>query len=105
MSELVNIVILTLFEIFGDFQIQQYVKTNEYEPLLYGIFGYIGVVIYLVKSLREINVLYLNLLWDGISAILETIAAMVILGQRFDSYTHILGAFFIISGLFIIRLK
>ena len=105
MSEIFNIVVLTVFEIFGDFQLQQYAKTDKYESLFFGIFGYMGVVLYLIKSVREVNILYVNLLWDGISAILETIAAMVILGQRFESYIHILGAFFIIAGLFLIRMK
>ena len=105
MSELTNIVILTTLEIFGDFQFQKYVKTDNYEHLFYGIFGYIGVIIYLIKSLRVVNILYLNLLWDGMSAILETLAAIFILGERFTNYKHVLGAMFIIAGLFLIKMK
>jgi multidrug transporter EmrE-like cation transporter len=105
MADLTNVLILSLFEIFGDFQFQEYVNTNNYQPLLFGILGYIGVVVYLIKSLRNINILYVNLLWDGSSAIVETLAAIFILGQSFKSYTHIVGALLIISGIYIIQYK
>ena len=103
MKDLIIIFLLSIFEIFGDFQFQQYVDTNTYQPLFLGIFGYIGVVFFLIKSLRETNILYVNLLWDGMSALIESIAAIVILGQRFKNYKHALGAVFIISGLVLIR--
>ena len=105
MKDITNVLILTVFEIFGDFQLQEYVNTNKYEPLLIGILSYMGVVVYLIKSLRSINILYVNLLWDGSSAILETLAAIFILGQSFKSYTHVIGAALIITGIYIIEYK
>jgi multidrug transporter EmrE-like cation transporter len=109
MVDLTNVVILSIFEIFGDFQFQEYANTTtataNYKPLLLGILGYIGVVVYLIKSLRDINILYVNLLWDGTSAIIESLAAIFILGQTFKSYTHMVGAAFIILGIYIIKYK
>lgn len=105
MNDLNNVIVLSLFEVFGDFQFQEYVNTNNYKPLFLGILGYIGVVIYLIKSLRDINILYVNLLWDGTSAIFESLAAIFILGQKFKSYTHIIGAILIVSGIYIIQYK
>ena len=44
-------------------------------------------------------------MWDGASALVETIAAMTILGERFESVEHIIGAALIIIGLVLIKIN
>ena len=44
--------------------------------------------------------LVVNAAWDGLSALFESIAAMIILGERFDDPMKYLGIIFIILGLF-----
>jgi hypothetical protein len=46
-------------------------------PLSIGIGGYIGVVYWLIVSLQDSNILLVNGAWDGISAIVESIAAYI----------------------------
>jgi len=48
--------------------------------------------------------LIVNVAWDGISALIESIAAMIFLGERFNDPLQYLGVVFIISGLFFLKL-
>ncbi len=100
---LLNIGLLSLIEIFGDFQLKSFADTNKFIYLVNGIAGYIGVVFFLVKSLRHDNVLYVNGMWDGISGIFETIAAYVLLGDRLTHMYQYIGLGLIVIGTFILR--
>jgi multidrug transporter EmrE-like cation transporter len=42
-------------------------------------------------------------MWDGLSGIVETLAAYFILGERFDSWEHYIGLALIVSGLFLLK--
>jgi multidrug transporter EmrE-like cation transporter len=65
-----SVVLLSVVEIYGDFALRFYAQTNNSTYLFHGIAGYIGVVFFLLQSLRHGNVLYVNGMWDGISGIL-----------------------------------
>ena len=101
---LVEIGTLTLFEIVGDFGYQYFANNGGMVSFAIGTSGYIGVVYYLIKSLQGSTILLVNGAWDGISAIIETIAAMVFLGQYFESIYQYLGLTLIIIGLFFLRI-
>lgn len=100
-----NVIFLSIVEIYGDFELEKYAHTNKVEHLATGVAGYIGVVYFLIKSLQQSNILYVNLMWDGVSALVNTIAAMTILGERFESIEHTIGGVLIIAGLILIKLK
>jgi multidrug transporter EmrE-like cation transporter len=101
----INVILLSITEIYGDFELEKYAHTNKIEHLATGIFGYFGVVYFLIKSLQQSNILYVNLMWDGVSALVNTFAAMTILGERFESMEHVVGGILIIVGLILIKLK
>lgn len=101
----INVILLAIVEIYGDFELEQYAHTSTYDHLIKGSVGYIAVVYFLIKSLQTSNILYVNLMWDGASALVETIAAMTILGERFESVEHIVGGALIIIGLVLIKMK
>jgi hypothetical protein len=42
--------------------------------------------------------------WDGMSALLESIAAYLFLGERFNNPLQYVGILFIIIGLFLLRI-
>jgi len=63
-----------------------------------------NVIYFLIKSLQGSSILLVNGAWDGISAIIESVAAMIFLGQRFESIYEYLGLAFIIIGLFFLRI-
>jgi multidrug transporter EmrE-like cation transporter len=68
--------------------------------LAYGILGYIGVVYFLVQSLRGSSVLMVNAAWDGISAFVESLLAFIVLGERFSDT----GIGLIVAGLFFLKI-
>ena len=42
-------------------------------------------------------------MWDGVSAVIETIAAYVLLGERLNTGYQYIGLCMLIAGLFILR--
>lgn len=95
---------LVIAEIFGDFAFQKFANSGGINNLFLGITGYIGVVYFLIRSLQGSTILLVNAVWDGLSCLVESIAAMVILGEYFTDPLKYVGIVFIIIGLFFVRL-
>ena len=95
----VTIILLSLVEIYGDFALRFYAQTNKTTYLMHGLVGYAGVVYFLIQSLRLDNLLYVNGMWDGVSGILNSVAAYVVLGDRLKHSSQYLGLALIISGI------
>ena len=45
-----------------------------------------------------------NAAWDGMSALIESVAAFVVLGERFESKSQYVGVVFIILGLYLLKI-
>jgi multidrug transporter EmrE-like cation transporter len=103
MSFLCTIVLLSIAEVFGDFGFKSYARTGATSAFGQGTMGYLGVIYFLIKGLRTSNVLYLNGCWDASSAIIESLAAYFIFGERLNSPSQYFGIVFIILGLFMLR--
>lgn len=99
-----DISVLSLIEIGADFALKEFANNKGGEYLLIGSVGYMGVVYYLIRSLQNSTVLMVNGTWDGISTLYESIAAYVILGERFEHTSQYVGLLFIIFGLFLLRI-
>ena len=99
-----DIILLTISEIVGDFGYKKFANDGGIYNFSTGTIGYIGVIFFLIKSLQSSQVMLVNAAWDGISALVETIAAMIILGERFNDPIKYIGVLFIIIGLFFLRL-
>ena len=99
-----HIALLSAIEIYGDFQLRWYAQTNLMKHLVQGIAGYIGVVYFLIQSLRGDNVLYVNGMWDGVSGLIESIAAYYYLGDRLKSNQQYVGLVMIIAGVALMKL-
>jgi multidrug transporter EmrE-like cation transporter len=98
-----DIVLLSVVEIFGDFNLRWYAQSNQLSYLGYGIAGYIGVIYYLIKSLRSDNVLYVNGMWDGVSGLIESVAAYVVLGDRLEKPQQYFGLMLVIVGIYLLK--
>lgn len=98
-----NLTALSLTEIVGDFGLQKFVADGTFTHLAQGILGYVGVVFFLVRCLSGANIMWINGMWDGMSGLLETLAAYLILGQRLDSPLQYLGIGFITLGLVFLK--
>jgi len=95
---------LTICEIVGDFGYQYFANSGGILPFAIGTSGYIGVIYYLIRSLQGSTILLVNGAWDGMSAIIESLAAIILLGQRFDSIYQYLGLSLIITGMFFLKI-
>lgn len=100
---LADVVLMSAAEIIGDFGFKGVARSGGLQNWATGLGGYVGVIYYLIRSLRVGNVTYVNGMWDGISAVLETIAAYFIFGERMNSWTQYLGLGLIIIGLFTLK--
>jgi multidrug transporter EmrE-like cation transporter len=98
-----SVVLLSVVEIYGDFALRFYAQTNNITYFFHGIAGYIGVVFFLIQSLRSANVLYVNGMWDGISGILESLAAYVVLGDRLEKPMQYVGLVLTFAGIFLMK--
>lgn len=103
MSDL-NLGLLSIAEIFGDFKFKDFARLGGTGNFIQGCIGYVGVIFFLIRSLRTGSVIYVNGMWDGVSAIVETLAAYFILGERLNTTSQYIGLGMIIVGLFVLRL-
>lgn len=94
---------LSLAEIVGDFGYKAFARTGTGTAFAQGTVGYIGVVYFLIKALKTGNVLYVNGMWDGTSAVLESIAAYFLLGERLKRPIEYMGLAIIILGIFMLH--
>ena len=99
----IYMILLCLTEIYGDFALRFYAQTNNLKWLVHGIVGYAGVVFFLIQCLRFNNVLYVNGLWDGLSGVMESIAAYYILGDRLEKPSEYAGLVLVIAGIFLMK--
>lgn len=95
---------LCLAEIVGDFGFKAFANNGGIRNFATGSVGYLGVVFFLIKSLQGSTVLLVNAAWDAMSALIESAAAMFILGERFADPTQYIGLALIIAGLFFLKL-
>ena len=100
---LLRVAILSLCEVFGDFMLKTYSTTGLKSSLGLGLIGYVGVIASLIWSFQTGNVLLINGLWDGMSAVIESIAAYIILGDRLSNPYQYAGLFITIIGVFLLR--
>lgn len=96
---------LSVTEIVGDFSLKNYANNNGgWKMLAIGAVSYIMVVILLVISLQGSTILMVNNAWDGMSTIIESAAAYIILGERFNNYLQYVGILFIFAGMYLLKI-
>ena len=99
-----DIVALAAVEVFADFHLKWYTQTpSNWGYLGKGVLGYVGVVYFLIRSLTGSTVLYVNGLWDGLSSLIESIAAYVILGDRLQNTTQYVGLLLTVVGIVLLK--
>ncbi len=103
MASLINIVFMSLAEIVGDFGWKKFAHSGSLSSFTSGSLGYLGVIFYLIKSLRGSSVILVNGLWDGISAIIESLFAIFIMGESLGSWVQYSGLLLIIMGTFMLK--
>lgn len=103
MSIFLLIILISFIEYFGDSNFKIYARTNNLKNLYAGLVFYSIMVYFLIMALKSANVTYINGLWDGTSALIETILALVFLHETLSNNTQYMGLVFIIIGLFFLH--
>ena len=99
-----DLIPLVLTEIIGDFGYESFANHGGIKNFATGTIGYIGVVYYVIRALQGSNILLINGVWDGLSALIESLAAFIILGERFETWQEYFGLVLIIVGLICLKI-
>lgn len=100
---LLDVTAVSIAEIIGDFGFKDFARGAGLGSFAQGTLGYVGVIYFLIRSLRVGNVLYVNGMWDGISAILESAAAYFLFGERLTNPIQYVGLLIVIAGIFMLH--
>jgi len=100
-----NLLLLCLVEVYGDFKFKAYARSSgDGIPLfIQGCAGYAGVIYFLIRMLRQKDVIWVNAMWDGGSALIETLFAYFMFGERLNRPVNYAGLALIVLGLFMLR--
>jgi multidrug transporter EmrE-like cation transporter len=102
-----NLLLLCLVEVYGDFKFKAYARSSDDAigvPLfIQGCAGYAGVIYFLIRMLRLKDVIWVNAMWDGGSALIETLFAYFMYGERLKQPVNYAGLALILLGLFMLR--
>lgn len=98
-----DIVALATVEVYGDFNFKWYAHDPTWNYLGQGLLGYAGVIYFLIRSLRGSTVLYVNGMWDGMSGLIESVAAYVLLGERLTKASQYFGLLLTIVGIVLLK--
>jgi hypothetical protein len=99
-----DIIPLVLAEIVGDFGYKEFANKGGFSSFFTGTAGYIAVGYFLIRSLQGSTILTVNSAWDGISTIIENIAAYIFFGERFENWNEYLGMILIVVGLLFMKI-
>ena len=78
---------------------------SKYTQELVFVTWYNIVLVYmLIHILKYSNVLQMNIQWDAMSVILESLLAYLLLGEVFSEPTQWIGFFLIITGLIVMNI-
>ena len=103
-----NLILLCLVEVYGDFKFKAYARRSSDDvygtPLfIQGCIGYVGIIYFLIRMLRLKDVIWVNAMWDGGSALIETLFAYFMYGERLKQPVNYAGLALIVLGLFMLR--
>ena len=100
---LLDITALCIAEIFGDAQFKSFARGGRATNFAGGMAGYTGVIYFLIKSFKTGNILWVNGMWDGVSAIVESLFAYFILSERLNTPGQYWGLALVVVGLFMMH--
>jgi len=97
------ILFASLLEYLGDSNFKFYARSGESQYLAYGSGAYIIMVWVLIRILKQSNVMYMNMLWDATSIIMETVLAYLLLGETLDNKYQMAGFIAILAGIILMN--
>ncbi len=98
------VLLVVISEVLANFNLKWYAETNLSKYLGISVAAYAGVLFFLFKAFQIDNVLYINALWDGLSGLVQGLAAYVFLGDRLKNSQQYVGFLFIVTGVVLLQL-
>jgi multidrug transporter EmrE-like cation transporter len=98
-----SIILISIIEFIGDSNFKIFARTNDYTSLVIGSVAYIVMVAFLVIALRLSNVIYVNGMWDGVSALIESLLAYLVLKETLSNNYQYAGLGLVIAGIFFLN--
>lgn len=102
---IISIIFASLIEYGGDASFKLYTKYNSNLWLLSGIAFYAILVGFIIMILKYANVMHMNISWDAVSVLIETVLAFLLLGETLSGYFQYFGFFFILLGLVFMNIE
>jgi multidrug transporter EmrE-like cation transporter len=96
------IFLLSFCEFIGDWNLKKFARNNNYNDLFIGLIMYILIIFILIKCFQKSNLIYVNGLWDSISAVLTVSFAYIFLGERLSNKSQYIGIFLILCGIILL---
>ena len=100
---LIHIVIVSFIEYIGDSSLKIYTRENKHHFLYIGLIAYMAMVFMLIKILGYANVIQMNIQWDAMSLIIETILAYIFLRETLTGATQYIAFLLVVSGLILMN--
>ena len=97
------LLILCLVEVVGDIMLKKYAVTNALYFLVAGVVAYALIVFLLIVLFKTESVLYINGMWDGVSALIESIAVILVSKERLTHKRQYIGLAMIIMGILLLK--
>ena len=97
---LLNIVCMSVAEIFGNRSIQNYAQTKKVRDLFLGLLGYLVVVYFLYRSFGEQNMMWVSAMWQGMIIVLGSAFAYFYIGERFTHPMQYIGVLLGLAAMF-----
>ncbi len=94
----------SFFEFSGDSSLKFYARTDKLYYGILGIISYISMTFVLVALLRVSNVMYTNVLWEGLGLILESGLAVLLLKEKLSNMYQYSGLFLVIVGMTLLNI-
>ena len=89
---LLNVLAMTVAEIFGNANFKHFVgDTGHHGHLVGGFVGYMGVMYFLIQSFTSASMLMTTFLWEGMITVLGSSYAVFVLGENFDHWIQWAG--------------
>ena len=103
MSVFLQILAMSLVEFIGDSSFKIYTRGGALFYLIIGWLSYISIAFFLIHILKYSNVAYMNLQWDGLSILLETLLAFILLKETLSNRIQYTGMTLMIVGIFLLN--
>ena len=95
--------LMSFIEYIGDSNFKLYARSSNFFNLIVGVIAYAFMLVFLVLALKRANLIYVNGLWDGLSAIIETALAFFLLKETLKTRSQYVGLALIIIGIFALK--